>query len=184
MLLSIAISIAMTVILGVALYFLNKGWRASIKQIIVALPLLLFVQDFVRHYQSEVARKRQSVIDILRVTIGNEKLSNAYSTLFDNEPVEVLKISVVDFDHKISPLSDLFWGVGACAAAEQCDGDVTRELFCFDFVTYRYAYLEVHPKEKRWQKFDNEPRLKVFDSCKNTHRFRDANGKDIHTSAP
>ena len=170
--------IALTVLIFFWVMLRNRNWphRAhfaqTIEAIAVTLALTLAVLEYSLHYQGDIDRKKQAVIDILKVTIGSPILDPAFAALYDHKPEDVLTMPIAEFDHRISPLSDIFWAVGACVAAEQCDSEVTRKVFCYDFITYKFAYERTHAPDKLWQNF-GDPRLAVFEKCdKNDHRFR------------
>jgi hypothetical protein len=139
---------------------------------VVMFGLVLGGLEYVLHYQGDMDRKKQAVLDILRTSIGNERLDSAYHALYDDDPHQVLNMDTAKFDEKIASLSDLYWAAGVCAAADLCDEDTTRKVFCYDFLTYKVAYCATHPVGRRWQNL-NDPRLKVFNGCsKDDHRFK------------
>lgn len=169
------VALVFLVLVGFLIAMRNMPWpdranfASTVSGIIVALAFVLAGFEYLLHYQGDRDRKRQAVLEIQRVSIGSERLDRAYSGLFDHDPEEVLRQDDKSFDEKIATLAGLFWGVGGCARAKQCDEEVTRAIFCFDFLTYKHAYLETH-KGKLWQDF-NDPSLDVFKTCPARHRF-------------
>lgn len=165
---------------GVGLLFIVFLWRLTwerrayvaqtVEAFAVVLTLALAWFQYREHYAGDINRKRQAVVDILRSTMGSPVFGPAYHHLYDYPPADVLAMKREEFDKKIAPLSDIFWTVGTCAFAEQCDVEVARKAFCFDFKSYEFAYNHAHSKEERWQSFNDE-RLDLFCDCPDKHRF-------------
>jgi hypothetical protein len=131
------------------------------------LTVLLATHLLGRH---NTERKKQAVVDIFVKTMGSPIFGSAYSALYDVDASKVLTMSVAEFDKKIAQLSDIYWAVGVCVSAGQCDEHFARKAFCYDFKTYEFAYNVTHPPGQRWQGFDNE-NLSVFCGCEDKHRF-------------
>ena len=174
--------IALLAIVVVAVFaaFLWKGtWerRSHVAQVLQAIAvvvvLALAVLEYAQHYQGDKDRKKHAVIDILRATMGSQVFGRAFSVLYDQSVDKVLIMKVEEFDPAVAQLSDIFWTVGACVMAGQCDPEVARTVFCYDFKTYEFAYNVVHQQAERWQAFD-DPKLDVFCQCPNEHRFSQA----------
>jgi hypothetical protein len=162
------------------LSWLRKSHIAhTIEGLAVALALLLAGLEYALHYQGDKDRKSQAVIDLLRSTIGSQVLDRAASALYDHDPLDVLRMPYERFDKDIASLSDTYFAAGSCETAGQCDATVVRSVFCFDFLSFRYAYNYTHPPDKRWQRLDDDPVLAVFKSCPDHHRFKQGNGTDL-----
>lgn len=150
-----------------------------IQSVFIVLALAVASLEYFLNLESDRERQREAVTGIIQRSIYPQRIDEAFGELYNPPKEQVLSLSPSDFDDKIASLNSYFHAASICAKAELCDKDLVKNVFCYDFVSYKFAYNKTHPID-RPQNLDGT-HWEVFKNCPDEHHFRNlaSGGKAI-----